>query len=204
MDVGLKSSWGRASRISPNLGCPSAAWWPAASSNVISVYIILSSSTRIRRDVIVPRCPDCSGVLVDYNAPPRAASLRRIAGILHRRTSKREPRARVQNVTTIALFWSSSLLYDDSTVLYLYNFQLTRMKTVNVRPFLSRPVIRRTIDGTRSYAVQTPGTPTLQIFNRNTKWLQKERAAANVATSRQADYLRDEIAMRLSERLLVR
>lgn len=54
----------------------------------------------------------------------------------------------------------------------------------------------------RSYAVQAPGNPTLQIFNRHTKWLQKERAAADVERSRQVDYLKDEMAMRLSERLL--
>ncbi len=41
------------------------------------------------------------------------------------------------------------------------------------------------------------------MFNRRTKWLQKERAAANVEASRQADYLKDEVAIRLCERLLV-
>ena len=56
---------------------------------------------------------------------------------------------------------------------------------------------------TRSYAIQSPGNPTLQIFNRHTKYLQKERAARNVERSRQVDYLKDEVAMRLSERLLV-
>lgn len=44
----------------------------------------------------------------------------------------------------------------------------------------------------------------LQVFNRHTKYLQKERAAANVERSRQVDYLKDEVALRLSERLLVR
>ena len=43
----------------------------------------------------------------------------------------------------------------------------------------------------------------LQVFNRNTKYLQKERAAADVETSRKVDYLRDEVAVRLCERLLV-
>ncbi|RQM05397.1 hypothetical protein DH86_00001931, partial [Scytalidium sp. 3C] len=48
----------------------------------------------------------------------------------------------------------------------------------------------------------SPGQPTLQVFNRHTKWMQRERAAMDVETSRQVDYLRDEMAMRLSERLL--
>lgn len=55
----------------------------------------------------------------------------------------------------------------------------------------------------RSYAVQAPGAPRFQVFNRRTKWLQKERAAANPEESRQTDYLKDEVAFRLSERLLV-
>lgn len=42
-----------------------------------------------------------------------------------------------------------------------------------------------------------------EVFNRRSKWLQKERAAANVEGSRQADYLKDEVAIRLCERLLV-
>ncbi|KAF2091817.1 S-adenosyl-L-methionine-dependent methyltransferase [Saccharata proteae CBS 121410] len=54
----------------------------------------------------------------------------------------------------------------------------------------------------RSYAVQAPGAPTFDVFNRRTKWLQKERAAANVEQSRKVDYLRDETAFRLCERLL--
>lgn len=41
------------------------------------------------------------------------------------------------------------------------------------------------------------------VFNRKTKWLQRERAASDVETSRRADYLRDEVAGRLCERLLV-
>lgn len=42
------------------------------------------------------------------------------------------------------------------------------------------------------------------VFNRRAKWLQKERASADVESSRQADYLKDEVAIRLCERLLVR
>lgn len=55
----------------------------------------------------------------------------------------------------------------------------------------------------RGYAVQAPGAPRLQVFDRQHKWLQKERAAGNVEESRRVDYLRDEIAARLCERLLV-
>lgn len=56
----------------------------------------------------------------------------------------------------------------------------------------------------RSYAFQASGSPVFEVFNRRTKWLQKERAASDVEASRQADYLKDEIASRLCERLLVR
>ena len=56
----------------------------------------------------------------------------------------------------------------------------------------------------RAYAIQTPGSPRFQVFNRRTKWLQKERAASNPESSRVADYLKDEVAIRLCERLLVR
>ncbi|CAK7568529.1 MAG: hypothetical protein SEPTF4163_006522 [Sporothrix epigloea] len=54
----------------------------------------------------------------------------------------------------------------------------------------------------RGYAVQAGGKPVFDVFNRRSKWLQKERAAANVDASRQADYLKDEVAIRLCERLL--
>lgn len=77
------------------------------------------------------------------------------------------------------------------------------MKPLSLWPFLPHPAIRRRIRISRSYAVQSLGSPTLQVFNRHTKFLQKERAASNVEKSRQVDYLRDEVAMRLSERLLV-
>ncbi|KAH8778831.1 S-adenosyl-L-methionine-dependent methyltransferase [Diaporthe sp. PMI_573] len=54
----------------------------------------------------------------------------------------------------------------------------------------------------RSLASQAPGSPVFEVFNRRSKWLQKERAAADVEGSRQADYLKDEVAVRLCERLL--
>lgn len=77
------------------------------------------------------------------------------------------------------------------------------MRPTSLRPLLPRLMARRRICISRAYAVQSPGNPTLQIFNRQTKYLQKERAAADIERSRQADYLKDEVAMRLSERLLV-
>jgi NADH dehydrogenase [ubiquinone] 1 alpha subcomplex assembly factor 5 len=55
----------------------------------------------------------------------------------------------------------------------------------------------------RGFAAQASGSPVFEVFNRRTKWHQKERAAANVQASRQADYLKDETAIRLCERLLV-
>lgn len=60
------------------------------------------------------------------------------------------------------------------------------------------------ISSRRTYAVQASGAPRFQVFNRRSKWLQKERAAANPELGRQADYLKDEVAVRVTERLLVR
>ncbi|KAJ0338703.1 hypothetical protein COL922a_005293 [Colletotrichum nupharicola] len=54
----------------------------------------------------------------------------------------------------------------------------------------------------RRSAFTAAGAPTFQVFNRRTKWLQKERTASNPEASRQADYLKDEVASRLCERLL--
>ncbi|KAL4810505.1 S-adenosyl-L-methionine-dependent methyltransferase [Aspergillus unguis] len=64
-----------------------------------------------------------------------------------------------------------------------------------------RPALR-SFTPKRTYASQTPGNPVLEIFNRKTKHLQKDRAAQNVEESRKVDYLKDEVAMRLCERLL--
>lgn len=54
----------------------------------------------------------------------------------------------------------------------------------------------------RSYAFQAAAPPIHQVFSRRAKWLQKERAAGDVETSRVADYLKDEVAIRLCDRLL--
>ncbi|EEP82663.1 hypothetical protein UREG_07528 [Uncinocarpus reesii 1704] len=73
---------------------------------------------------------------------------------------------------------------------------------MSLRPRFPLSLPRRRILLSRSYAVQAPGNPTLEIFNRKAKYLQKERAARNVEESRKVDYLKDEVAFRLSERLL--
>ncbi|KAJ4058625.1 hypothetical protein NW756_000804 [Fusarium oxysporum] len=68
---------------------------------------------------------------------------------------------------------------------------------------LSQPAnLYHHISNQRFYAVQAAGAPRFQVFNRHTKWLQKERAGANSEQSREADYLKDEVAIRVSERLL--
>ncbi|KAK2070930.1 hypothetical protein P8C59_005390 [Phyllachora maydis] len=54
----------------------------------------------------------------------------------------------------------------------------------------------------RWFASQSFSPPVPAVFNRHTKWQQKQRAALDVGGGRQADYLRDEVAVRLSERLL--
>ncbi|KAI1095345.1 S-adenosyl-L-methionine-dependent methyltransferase [Rostrohypoxylon terebratum] len=62
----------------------------------------------------------------------------------------------------------------------------------------------RTIGSTarRSYAFQAASPPVHQVFNRRTKWLQKERAAADLQHSRITGYVKDEVAIRLCNRLL--
>lgn len=73
----------------------------------------------------------------------------------------------------------------------------------SLRTRLCRPRLQQAVPQlSQKYAVQAPGTPTFDVFNHQTKWLQKERAAKNAEQSRQVDYLRDEVAFRLCERLL--
>ena len=62
--------------------------------------------------------------------------------------------------------------------------------------------LSRTPSAIRSYAVQSPGAPTIEVFDSRTKWIHKEHAASNVEQSRKVDYLRDEVAFRLCDRLL--
>ncbi|KAK3683932.1 S-adenosyl-L-methionine-dependent methyltransferase [Podospora appendiculata] len=67
---------------------------------------------------------------------------------------------------------------------------------------LLSPTLSRNSAARRCYAFQASGGPIIEVFNRRTKWLQKERAAGHVEQSRQADYLKDEVASRVCERLL--
>ena len=77
------------------------------------------------------------------------------------------------------------------------------MKPPTLRPWLPLPALRRRPPTfPRAYAVQAPGAPTLEIFNQHIKYLQRERAAHHVEQSRKTDYLKDEVASRLVERLL--
>ncbi|KAL2426014.1 Arginine-hydroxylase NDUFAF5, mitochondrial [Exophiala dermatitidis] len=76
------------------------------------------------------------------------------------------------------------------------------MKPAALRPWHPMPALHRPLSISRRYAVQAPGRPTLQVFNENVKYLQKERAAANAEYSRHVDYLKDEVAQRLVDRLL--
>jgi NADH dehydrogenase [ubiquinone] 1 alpha subcomplex assembly factor 5 len=78
------------------------------------------------------------------------------------------------------------------------------MNTCSIRAFIP-PLMRRcaSLQVTRRYAIQAPGAPTFEIFSNQHKWQQKERAASNAELSRSVDYLRDEVASRLCERILV-
>ena len=75
------------------------------------------------------------------------------------------------------------------------------MKPAALRPWLPTSALRRR-PICRYYAVQAPGAPTLEIFNHRVKHIQKERAASHPKQSRKVDYLRDEVAQRLCDRLL--
>lgn len=79
------------------------------------------------------------------------------------------------------------------------------MRLIVPRAFWRPPnqISSLTASARRHYAFQAAGAPSFQVFNRHTKWLQKERAASNAELSRQADYLKDEVASRVAERLLV-
>jgi hypothetical protein len=57
----------------------------------------------------------------------------------------------------------------------------------------------------RLFSSSTPaGAEIMQVFNRKVKEKQRDRAALDPETSRTVDYLRNEVANRLVERLLVR
>lgn len=79
---------------------------------------------------------------------------------------------------------------------------LTRLPCLRNNISISKTV-SVAVSSRRSYAGVATGAPRFQVFNRRAKWLQKERAASKPEESRQADYLKDEVAMRVVERLLV-
>lgn len=58
----------------------------------------------------------------------------------------------------------------------------------------------------RMYATASSSqtAPIFQVFNRDAKRRQKDRAAMDVESSRTVDYLRDEVAARVADRLAVR
>lgn len=77
------------------------------------------------------------------------------------------------------------------------------MKPLSLQKLIPPPSLRTRLVQRREYAVQAPGAAPLQVFNRHVKRIQRERAASDIGHSRRVDYLRDEVAARLCERLLV-
>lgn len=63
-------------------------------------------------------------------------------------------------------------------------------------------VLKALVRGGRGYAGVTTRAG-LRVFDEGAKWAQRERAAADALASRRVDYLRDELAARLCDRLLV-
>ncbi|KAJ1978856.1 hypothetical protein H4R33_005875 [Dimargaris cristalligena] len=61
-------------------------------------------------------------------------------------------------------------------------------------------IAKRTLTSSRPVSRQ-PTSPSLLIFDREHKRLQKDRAAADPTSSREVDYLRDEVARQLVDRL---
>lgn len=98
--------------------------------------------------------------------------------------------------------WSRPLNTNPHSLRTLTLSQATMISIHTFRATFSRRCVAAT-SGVRSYASQTPGNPMIEIFNRKAKHLQKDRAARNVEESRKTDYLKDEVALRLCERLLV-
>jgi hypothetical protein len=104
----------------------------------------------------------------------------------------------------LSLFIHSPVALSPANALAYSQSQSPDMNTLSIRAFIP-PLTRRRLPlrATRRYAVQAPGAPTMEIFSNQHKWQQKERAAANTELSRSVDYLRDEVASRLCERILV-
>ncbi|RKP34427.1 S-adenosyl-L-methionine-dependent methyltransferase, partial [Dimargaris cristalligena] len=69
-----------------------------------------------------------------------------------------------------------------------------------LRLSLAPRLLQRTLTSSRPVSRQ-PTSPSLLIFDREHKRLQKDRAAADPTSSREVDYLRDEVARQLVDRL---
>ncbi|OBZ89759.1 NADH dehydrogenase [ubiquinone] 1 alpha subcomplex assembly factor 5 [Choanephora cucurbitarum] len=68
---------------------------------------------------------------------------------------------------------------------------------------LSRSILQRIAVGSKRFYASATSTPQpFQVFDRHVKLLQKDRAASDVEQSRTVDYLKDEIAARVADRLL--
>ena len=61
----------------------------------------------------------------------------------------------------------------------------------------------RRLPSCHRHASSTSAAPSLEVFNNRVKQLQRERSVIEVEASRKVEYLRDEVAARLCERLLV-
>lgn len=123
------------------------------------------------------------------------------------RTSGQAPQQIVMDFWLAARTLSSSSINFAPSHFFPYRRPVDMSLFIHLRPqprILTVHNAHRVRIARRNYAIQAPGAPTVQVFNRHTKWLQKERAAKDVEGSRNVDYLRDEAAFRLSERLLVR
>ncbi|KAK4979404.1 hypothetical protein LTR28_005001 [Elasticomyces elasticus] len=83
----------------------------------------------------------------------------------------------------------------------LRQWQLLRSLPYSPRRF-PRPIFDSCPTAKRRYALQSPGTPSIQVFSPHTKWMHRERAATDVEESRKVDYVREEVASRLCDRLL--
>lgn len=64
-----------------------------------------------------------------------------------------------------------------------------------------RQVVKQSSIARRHYSTAPQA---FQVFDRKVKCMQKDRAASNVEESRTVDYLKDEIAARVADRLLVK
>ncbi|CAG8456144.1 5750_t:CDS:10 [Acaulospora morrowiae] len=73
-----------------------------------------------------------------------------------------------------------------------------------MRSFIFYRIVKsKTRSNLRSYATAKQISPSVfSVFDRNTKRLQRDRSAVEVESSRQVDYLKDEIAFRIVDRLL--